>query len=95
MKKILCMILCLVMLTAFFGCNQQHSVPAPMEYPDYTFDDTPNTMEMRLTAVKAMKDLLSVPWCTDHVITYKKNGPVSGKQFLHEPAGSVCRCHQG
>lgn len=85
MKKILCMILCLVMLTAFFGCNQQPSVPAPMEYPDYTFDDTPNTMEMRLTAVKAMKDLLSVPWCTDHVITYKKNGPVSGKQFLHEP----------
>lgn len=85
MKKFLCITLCILMLAAFAGCNKQYKVPDPIQYPDYTFETTPNSMDLRLTAVKAMKDILSIQWCTDHVITYKKNGPVSGKQFLHEP----------
>lgn len=85
MKKFLCITLCILMLAAFAGCNKQYKVPDPIQYPDYTFEATPNSMDLRLTAVKAMKDILSIQWCTDHVITYKKNGPVSGKQFLHEP----------
>ena len=85
MKKTLCIILCFVMIAAFAGCDKQYKVPNPTQYPDYTFEGTPDSMELRLTAVKAMKDILSIQWCTDHVITYKKNGPVSGKQFLHEP----------
>jgi len=73
------------MLASLAGCNKEHKVPNPIQYPDYTFEGEPDSMQLRLTAVKAMRDLLSVQWCTDHVITYKKNGPVSGKQFLHEP----------
>lgn len=77
--------LCFLMLASLAGCSKQHKVPSPTQYPDYTFEGEPDSMQLRLTAVKAMRDLLSVQWCTDHVITYKKNGPVSGKQFLHEP----------
>ena len=85
MKRFLCIILCLVIALPFIGCSKTYQVPNPMQYPDYTFESQPDSMQLRLTAVKAMKELLSVQWCTDHVITYKKNGPVSGKQFLHEP----------
>ena len=84
MKKIICVFLLLAILLSVTGCGS-YQVSAPMTYPDYTFDSEPTAMELRLTAVRAMQDLLSVPWCTEKVITYKKNGPVSGKQFLHEP----------
>ena len=85
MKRIISIILCCVILLALCGCQKDHKVPNPIQYPDYTFESEPDSMELRLTAVEAMRQLLSVQWCTDHVITYKKNGPVSGKQFLHEP----------
>ena len=89
MKKIFCVIVCAALLFTVAGCNSNqssaYSVPSPMEYPDYTFDAEPDTMQMRMTAVRAMRDILSIQWCTEKEITYKKNGPVSGKQFLHEP----------
>ena len=85
MRRIISIILCCVILLALCGCQKDHKVPNPIQYPDYTFESEPDSMELRLTAVEAMRQLLSVQWCTDHVITYKKNGPVSGKQFLHEP----------
>lgn len=90
MKKIGCLILCFLFLFSAIGCQKTveiecYKVPNPIAYPDYTFSDTPDPMDLRLTAVRAMRDLLSVQWCTEREITYKKNGPVSGKQFLHEP----------
>ncbi len=59
-------------------------VPNPMTKPDYTFDHTPSIDEMRQTAIRAMRDLLSVQWCTDRKIVHSKTGAVSGKRFIYE-----------
>lgn len=68
--------------------SESYKVPAPMAYPDYTFSDAPTPMQLRETAVKAMKDLLSIQWCTPKEISYKKTGPVNNKQFSHKPANT-------
>jgi len=67
-----------------------YRVSSPMEYPDYTFDHTPGTLELRLTAVRAMSDLLSIPWSTAEGIYYYKTGPVSQKFFQHQPDTTYC-----
>jgi len=54
-----------------------------MKYPDYTFHEEPMVLTMRLKAVNAFKDLLSVRWSTATPITYNKTGPVSEKTFQH------------
>jgi len=59
-------------------------VPNPMTKPDYTFDHTPSIAQMRQTAIRAMRDLLSVQWCTDRKIVHSKTGAVSGKRFIYE-----------
>lgn len=58
-------------------------VKGVMKYPDYTFDKDPSLLTMRLKAVSAFKDLLSVRWSTATPITYNKTGPVSDKTFQH------------
>lgn len=83
MKKILCMMLCFAAILSLSACS--YSVPAPMQYPNYTFTDEPDTMELRMTAVRAMRDILSIQWCTNQEIRYHKNGPVNHKEFVHEP----------
>lgn len=55
-----------------------------MEYPDYTFSEEPSILKMRLKAVSAFEDLLSIRWSTAIPITYNKTGPVSEKTFKHE-----------
>ena len=82
-KKILVFLLCGTLLLCASGCS--YSVASPMSYPDYTFDSEPDTMTLRMTAVQAMRDILSIQWCTETEITYRKTGPVSQKQFVHEP----------
>lgn len=82
MKKLVLILLVAVLLLTS-GCS--YSVPDPMKYPDYTFDETPTTMELRQTAVQAMHDILSIQWHTKKEIVYRKTGPVSQKQFIHEP----------
>ena len=69
------------------GCSHLsgYTVPNPMSYPDYTFEEKPDTMQLRQMAVQAMRDLLTIQWHTETEISYRKSGPVSGKQFLHEP----------
>ena len=60
-------------------------VPDPMEYPDYTFEGTPTTDQLRQTAVQAMIDMLSVQWSVGEFVYYQKSGSVSGKFFSHVP----------
>ena len=55
-----------------------------MKYPAYTFDEDPSLLTLRLMAVSAFKDLLSIRWSTATPITYNKTGPVSDKTFQHE-----------
>lgn len=65
-----------------------YRVPNPLTYPDYTFDGTPTTDELRQTAVQAMRDLLSVQWCTATEIAYYKTGAASKKRFCHKPVNT-------
>jgi len=83
MKKAICLLICLICVLSMTGC--QYKVPDPMEYPDYTFSSDPTPAELRTMAVKAMRDILSIQWCTEKEIRYRKNGPVNKKEFVHSP----------
>lgn len=63
--------------------NTGYVVENPMAYPNYTFTDKPSSFTMRLTAVQATRDLLSIQWSTPKDLTYNKTGPVSHKLFQH------------
>lgn len=63
--------------------NTNYVVESPLPYPDYTFSGQPSTTTMRLTAVRAMRDLLSIQWSTAKELSYNKSGPVNQKRFQH------------
>lgn len=88
MKKWFCLVLCIIIALSATGCKSDYSVSNPMEYPDYTFDSEPDTMEMRMMAVQAMRDILSINWCPQKEIRYRKTGPVSDKEFIHMPGNT-------
>lgn len=71
MKRILAFILIAVTLLSLAGCG--HKVTDPMEYPDYTFESTPDTTQLRETAVKAMYDILTIQWYIENDIEYIHN----------------------
>ena len=83
MKKWICLLLCFICAFSLIGC--QYKVPDPMEYPDYTFSSNPTPDDLRQMAIKAMRDMLSIQWCTEQEIRYRKNGPVNKKEFVHAP----------
>jgi len=58
-------------------------VPDPLPYPDYTFDSAPSIERLRATAVRAMRDLLTIQWSTATDISYYKTGPINSKNFQH------------
>lgn len=62
-----------------------YKVSNPMQYPDYTFDHEPTTDELRQMAVKAMRDMLTIEWCTPQFLMYNKVGSASGKTYTHAP----------
>ncbi len=62
-----------------------YQVERPTRSPDYTFQDTPSNMELRMTAVRAMRDTLSIRWSSIDGIFYYKTGPVSHKFFQYQP----------
>lgn len=67
------------------------SIPKPMkERPDYTFDGEPTVRQLRETAVRAMRDMVTIQWCTDKEIRYNKLGAVSGKNYYHDPGEIYC-----
>lgn len=95
MKRVIALALCFLYLFPSFGCKKKpieadstYKVYAPMPYPDYTFSSDPSPNELRAMAVKAMQDILSIQWCTEKEIRYRKNGPVSKKEFVHEPGNT-------
>ncbi len=98
MKKCCLWVLALILLLS--GCAQTpqtfpteetfydpsgYVVEGVFQYPDYTFSGEPDPMELRLEAVQAVRDLLSIRWSTPSLITYRKTGPMSEKAFRHEP----------
>ena len=64
---------------------ENYTVPSPMTTRVYTFEGDPTPEQLRQTAIQAMRDLLSIQWCTDETIAYYKSGPVSKKRFEHKP----------
>lgn len=60
-----------------------YKVTHPLTYPDYTFDKEPSIMDLRLTAVRAARDVISINWSIPAGISYNKTGPVSNKLFMH------------
>ena len=61
-----------------------YKVTNPMSYPDYTLEEPASAMDMRLTAVRAARDVISINWSISKGISYNKTGPVSNKLFMHE-----------
>ncbi len=104
MKRYIAIILTILTLFSATGCTLfepelpqeilDYKVPHPTAYPDYTFDtDSPTTDQLRETAVRAMRDILAIQWCTEREITYRKTGPVNQKQFRYEPLKTFCGLH--
>ena len=100
MKRVICAILSCICILGIFGCGSNtpapaettgvpseasFAVPSPMTTRVYTFEGDPTPEQLRQTAIQAMRDLLSIQWCTDVEIAYYKSGPVSKKKFQHVP----------
>lgn len=62
--------------------QEAFKVAEPLVYPDYTFQEPPTTDQLRQTAVQAMRDLLSVQWCSPEGLGYYKNG---SKKYFEYP----------
>ncbi len=74
MKKLLALTLVAATLFAFTGCTNKdtgYKVASPMAYPDYTFEGTPDPMQLRMRAVQATRDLLTIRWFIENDIEYK------------------------
>lgn len=88
MRRLISVLLILSLILCFTGCTsgKEAGVPKPMDYyPDYTFEEIPSQRILRETACQAMKDILSIQWCTDTSYKYHKTGPVSNKEYIFEP----------
>ena len=80
MKKRTTLLILAMIILLFAGCTSEptpptestpsHSVPTPLQYPSYTFDGTPTTDELRETAVRAMRDLLTIQWTPAYDVSY-------------------------
>ncbi len=82
MKKLVCLAFALLLLFTSTGCGVKNALPKG--YPDYTFNNTPSTKQLRETAVKAMRDLLSIEWTPAETISYF-NTAGRDKQFDYKP----------
>ncbi len=83
MKRFLVLLLSILMLLSSVGCSQifGYHVPEPLQYPDYVLEDGASPEQLRETAVRAMRDMLSLQWFTAEDIGYNKEG--SKKYFQH------------
>ena len=88
MKKVISVILSCILMLTMFGCGNantppettgaavdaKYTVPSPMTTRVYTFDAEPTPEQLRQTAIQAMRDLLSIQWCTDETIACPRCG---------------------
>jgi len=64
----------------------EFKVPKPTtERPNYALPENPTNRQMRETALKAMRDMLTIQWWTAKDIAYNKNGAVNWKDYKHVP----------
>lgn len=82
MKRTTKLLAILLIISVLTGCRNTATVPEG--YPDYTFNETPTTEQLRDTAVRAMRDLLSIQWTPAETISYY-NTAGRDKQFDYTP----------
>lgn len=82
MKKMIATTLAILMVILCTSCGTKVSVPEG--YPDYTFTSTPDTAQLRQTAMRAMRDLLSIEWTPAEGISYYNTAGLD-KQFDYNP----------
>lgn len=93
MKKVLIFTIISAIIMSMVGCSFgdsdeqdntsmfSYEVPNPMEYPDYTFEGTPDTAQLRATAIQAMRDLLSIQWYVKGDLRYQN--AVGKKNYVY------------
>ena len=102
MKKIFVILLAALTVLSMVACGSEDSkatepeitgfiVPQPMtERPSYAVSENPTPQELRETAVRAMRDMLSIQWTTPNSFMYNKTGAVSEKDYRYEPETIYC-----
>ena len=83
MKRFFAFLLIATLLFSITGCFK-YAVQKPLEYPNYTFTDTPDTTMLRETAVTAMRNNLTIQWSPGSEISYY-NTAGRDKQFNYLP----------
>lgn len=83
MKKLFAAVFAALLILSCSGCSD-NKVTLPEGYPDYTFTTSPDTDALRQTAVRAMRDLLSIEWTPAETISYY-NTAGRDKQFDYKP----------
>ena len=83
MKRVFAFLLILALMFSVTGCFT-YRVQTPIEYPDYTFASAPDTMQLRQTAVLAMRNILTFQWSPGSDISYY-NTAGRDKQFNYLP----------
>lgn len=84
MKRLFAVILVFALLLPTVGCSGKYKAQEPLKSPDYTFAEAPDTEQLRQTAVRAMRDLLSIQWCTYEDISYYKKGSKTNFRYPKE-----------
>lgn len=82
MKHIAKLTAVLLMILLMAGCSKQPELPEG--YPIYTFEEDPTPHQLRETAVRAMRDLLTIQWTPADTISYS-NTDGRDKQFDYVP----------
>lgn len=57
--------------------------PKPSQRPDYSLPDNPTEQQLRETAVRAMRDMLTIQFSVPKNFMYNKQGAVSHKDYIY------------
>ena len=58
--------------------------PKPSQRPDYSLPDNPTEQQLRETAVRAMRDMLSIQFSVPKNFMYNKEGAVNWKDYIYQ-----------
>ena len=58
--------------------------PKPSQRPDYSLPDNPTEQQLRETAVRAMRDMLTIQFSVPKNFMYNKEGAVSHKDYIYK-----------
>lgn len=83
--RILTVSIIIATMTVLSACGEKKptvELAKKPTYPNYAFDHTPTTAELRETVVRAHRDELTLQWYTEEAFDYNKRGAASGKDYV-------------